>query len=174
VKRGFTLTELLIGLAIIGVISGLAIPMVRGAKAKAHQAACIQKLRSLGVAVEGYTQDHGGLYPPLEMGRVSSEAGEDDLVLETVLLEYAGGDESSFHCPADNEHFKKTNSSYFWNHQLSGLPKVKVTLLGMDSGLETIPLITDKEAFHGDTNGTNFLYADQSASQKVKFDVGSR
>jgi hypothetical protein len=34
-----------------------------------------------------------------------------------------------------------------------------------------IPLIHDKEAFHGDEDGTNFLFMDMSAGRDVNFDV---
>jgi hypothetical protein len=34
-----------------------------------------------------------------------------------------------------------------------------------------IPLVTDKEDWHPGESGTNFLYADLSASNKVKFGV---
>ncbi len=173
-KRGYTLTEVLIAIAVIATISALVVPIAGNVKRSAQQASCLQKLRSLGVAVEGYSIDHAGQYPPLIMGRKNRESSEDEPVLEVALLEYAGGDESSFQCPADQEHFQKTGSSYFWNHQVSGQVQVNVMLLGIDAGIENIPLISDKEAFHGKQNGTNFLYADQSASQKIKFDVGSR
>ncbi len=173
-KRGYTLTEILVAVAIIGVLTAIALPIGKSVTRGANQAACLQKLRSLGAAVEGYTNDHNGTYPDLVIGRENRRSSEGEPVLEEVLLEYAGGDPEAFQCPADKEHFRKSGSSYFWNHQLSGQLKTQVTLLGMKVGMENIPLITDKESFHGDHQGTNFLYADQTASRKVKFEVGSR
>ncbi len=173
-KKGFTLTEVLVILAIIGTISAIVIPLSQSAKRTANHAACLQKLRSLGVAVEAYTIDHGGIYPDLEMGREESKSGENEPVLEQVLLDYAGGDELAFHCPSDQEHYSKTGSSYFWNVQMNGQNQVNPIFLGIPAGIGSIPLISDKESFHGDEKGTNFLYADLSVSKAVKFGVDSR
>jgi len=174
VRRGFTLPEILIAIVVVLVLGGITVSVVKSVKRATHQAQCLQNLRSLGVGVEGFSMDHGGRYPDLVMGReVMGDEGEGS-VLENELLEYVGGDVMAFQCPADHEHFAGTGCSYFWNSQVSGQLKTSVVLLGLDVGLEMIPLISDKEAFHGDENGTNFLYADQSVARIVKLEVGSR
>ncbi|MEN8695181.1 MAG: type II secretion system protein [Akkermansiaceae bacterium] len=174
-RRGFTLTEILIAIAIIGVLASIAMPIVSRVKRKTQQAVCLNVLRNLGVGLEGYLADHHDKMPDLYMGKRDKGSDESDkAVLENELLPYAGNNEFAFQCPADHELFEDTGSSYFWNESLSGVPRLKLDFMGAKAELGVIPLIFDKEAFHGDTNGVNFLYADQSASSKIHFDTGSR
>ncbi|MGC6427083.1 MAG: type II secretion system protein [Akkermansiaceae bacterium] len=174
-RRGFTLTEILIAVAIIGVLASLALPIGSMVKRKTQQASCLSILRNLGVGLEGYLSDHNDTMPDLHMGKRNKGAEESEkAVLENELLPYVGENEFAFQCPADHEHFEKAGSSYFWNENLSGIPRLKLDFMGAKADLGVIPLIFDKEAFHGDQNGVNFLYADQSASSKIEFDTGSR
>ncbi|MDA7881941.1 hypothetical protein N9A94_06510 [Akkermansiaceae bacterium] len=159
----------MIALVIIGALGALALPIGKMVKRKSQQSACLNTLRGLGVALEGYLIDHQGRYPDIQMGR--SSKGGDPEVLEVTLLEYAGS-ATSFRCPADHEHYEKSGSSYFWNETQSGLRYSQLGFMGIDR--DSIPLIYDKEAFHGEENGTNFLYADQSVNQKIDFNVDSK
>ncbi len=170
-KRGFTVTELMVTIALIGALAGVAIPVIGGFRESANQASCVNQLRALGVAMEGYLTDHGGFFPEMKMGRKSKGGGEN--VLEKVLLPYVGGPED-FRCPADHEDFQKTGCSYFWNHHASGMRKSRVVMFGMDSNHSQIPLIHDKEAYHGDENGTNFLFMDLSAGKDPDFQIESK
>lgn len=170
-KRGWTLQELLIVILIMGAIAGIAFPVIGGFKKTAHQASCLNSLRGLGVAVEGYLADNQGFMPNLRMGRSSKTGGGN--VLETELLDYAG-DANAFRCPADEEFFEKTGSSYHWNNLVSGLPQSRLAIFGMETESDGIPLIADKEAFHGKEEGTNFLFADMSAGKRLNLKVNSR
>lgn len=168
-KRGWTLQELMIALAIIGTLVVVAVPIGKSVKRKSGQSSCLSVLRGLGAALEGYLIDHQGRYPDIAMGR--STKGGNQEVIEVALLDYAGS-KTAFRCPADHEHFDKSGSSYFWNETQSGFRYSQLGFMGIDK--DSIPLIYDKEAFHGGKNGTNFLYADQSVNQKVDFNVDSK
>ncbi len=64
-RRGaFTLIELMIVVAIIGVLAGLLLPVLSAARAAARQTACSSNLRQLGLAVEGYKNEYDGYFPP--------------------------------------------------------------------------------------------------------------
>jgi len=160
----------LIALGIIAALAGVGVPVLAMMREKAHQASCVNQLRGLGFAMESYLLDNGDFFPNIKMGRKSKSGGAN--VLEEVLLPYAGGPES-FQCPADHEDFEKTGCSYFWNHRASGLKKSRVMMLGQDVMESQIPLIHDKEAYHGDENGTNFLFMDMSAGKDLNFEVES-
>lgn len=167
-KRAFSLIELLIVIAIIAVLGGIAVPVSLSMIAKSREAACLGNLRSIGIGLQGYLQDNNNRLPVLALGRESKSSQEP--VLETVILGYLE-DEESFHCPADKEQFAKTGSSYNWNITQNGLHVSKVAFLDMEDRPESVPLISDKESWH--PSGTNFLYADFSSSNKPRFVTGS-
>ena len=162
--RGFSLTELLIVIAVIATITGIAIPLSRSILAKSREASCLNQLRGLGVALESYLQDHGPTMPVLAAGR--SSTADSSPVIETVLLPYTEGKEA-FKCPQDTQEFSKSGSSYLWNSTQNGLHVSKLAFFGIKDRPDKIPLITDKEAWH--PSGTNFLYADLSGSNQVRF-----
>lgn len=91
-------------------------------------------------------------------------------MLETVLRDYQSNPDL-FHCPADKEFYKKSGSSYAWNNVVSGTAREAMNFFGGNQASK-IPLAGDKEAFHGDENGTNLLYGDFRTGDKVKFSVG--
>ena len=165
-QAGFTLTELLVTLLILTVLAGIAFPIGSAVMARSRSAACISNLRQIGVGLEAYLQDHAQTMPDIAAGRKSK--GEDTPVLETELAAYLSNPEG-FHCPADHEVFEKSGNSYIWNSTQSGRHRNKLEFFGKSGADKRIPLITDKEDWHPGESGTNFLYADLSASTKVKF-----
>ncbi len=166
--RGFTLMEMLIVVAVIATLAGIGIPLGRAAVAKSREAACLNQLRSLGVALESYLSDHNQILPKLAMGR--SSKADDSPVLETLLLPYVEAPDA-FKCPQDSVEFARSGSSYFWNHLQNELPLSRLAFFGINDRPDKIPLISDKEAWH--PNGTNFLYADQTSSNRIRFAAGN-
>lgn len=167
-RRGFSLIELLIVLAVIGTLAGIGIPLARSALAKSRQASCLNNLRSLGVGLESYLQEHEQTLPELAAGR--SSKSDPTPVLETVLLPYLESPDA-FKCPQDAKEFEKTGSSYLWNSTQNNLRVSELKFFGITDRPDKIPLITDKEAWH--PGGTNFLYADQTSSNQVRFAAGN-
>lgn len=165
-RRGYTLVEVLIVIAIIVALAALIFPITRSAIAKSHQATCLGNLRSIGVGIEAYLQDHNNTMPELDAGR--SALTEDVPVLDVALHDYLENPEV-FHCPADREQFQKSGSSYLWNSTQSGRNKMKLVFFGVTDNPSRIPLVTDKEAWHPGNSGVNILYADYSAAKEFKF-----
>ena len=163
-RPGFTLTEILVVLAIIGTLAGIGIPVGRSFLAKSREAACLTQLRSLGVGLQSYLQDHNQVLPDLEAGRASK--ADESPVMETVLLPYLESP-AAFKCPQDSKEFEASGSSYLWNSTQSGLRVTEMAFFGIKDRPDKIPLITDKESWH--PGGTNFLYADLSSSNRVRF-----
>jgi prepilin-type N-terminal cleavage/methylation domain-containing protein len=165
---GFTLTELLVAIAIVATLGGIVFAIGKPMIARSRQAACLNQLRSIGTALEGHLQDHNQMLPTLAAGRSSKT--EDVPVLDTLLKPYLEN-EDAFHCPQDRVEFSKSGSSYLWNSTQNGKHITKLEFFTISDRPDRIPLVTDKEAWH--PAGTNFLYADRSSSSQVRFASGN-
>ena len=163
-KNGYTLTELMVTIAIIVVLSSIAVPVSLSMVEKSRQATCVGNLRQIGAGLQLYLGDNSDYLPELALGRTSKTS--DEPVLETVLLGYVESEEV-FHCPSDKTEFEKTGGSYNWNVTQNGRRIDQLSFLGNEQRPERIPLVSDKEAWHNEK--TNFLYADFSMSEKVRF-----
>ena len=62
-RNGLTILELLVVLAIIGVLLGLIVPAVVYARAASRRVACANHLRQLALATHSYHDSHG-VFPP--------------------------------------------------------------------------------------------------------------
>src|SRR2546425_12579744 len=60
---GFTLVEMLVVMAVIGILAVLLFPALAGSKEKARQAACRSNLRELGLAFQLYHADFDEQFP---------------------------------------------------------------------------------------------------------------
>jgi prepilin-type N-terminal cleavage/methylation domain-containing protein len=57
-KLGFTLVELLVAIAVIGILAALLLPALSRAKSYARRTACISNLRQINLATRMYADDH--------------------------------------------------------------------------------------------------------------------
>ena len=183
-KPSFTLVEMLVVIAILGLLAALLMPVISRAKIAARNIQCVSQLRQLGLALRLYADNYDATLPiaasiptiPPNTNEVRSRICD---VLGPYLGKTAGATNSSpvFRCPADNEGFFETEgSSYRWNALLDGqrwdqsVSRGGVSVGGPNGGYNIhttsqfalIPMLFDFDDFHPrpPQTGRNAVYGD--------------
>jgi len=171
----FTLVELLVVLAVIGILAALILPALGRAKESGKATACLSNLHQCGIALQLYVQDNNNRMPIMRdksLTTMTNELPGPDEVLSSQL-----GSTNVLRCicdawPADKPKlfpqgsatfFEQTGSSYSWNSLLNGQNADHLTAMGLNFNPHEIPVMFDKDKFHiarGPAKAQNWLYAD--------------
>lgn len=163
----FSLLELLMVIAFIGLLAGLLIPALGRAKGKALDLNCVSNLRQVGLALSLYADEHEGRLPSAEERPTTPVDPHNPLprLCDALAPQLAASNSSVFRCPQDHlDYFLKEGSSYEWAYLCNGqlLHQIEAPLARFTLPPDRTPLVFDYENFHaGTTNGhKNILYAD--------------
>lgn len=146
-KKGFTLIELMIVIAIIAILAAILVPNFVKARAQGQLTACKSNLKNIGTACEMYAADHNGRYPK-----------EQGTTFENGEIRTLGYMKVVPRCPLTPgdpyNYASRSNPDYYYlqcqtgNHQQAGVAKDRVTRPEFDSA---IGLICPLEQESGDT-----------------------
>ncbi|MCX5639974.1 MAG: type II secretion system protein [Planctomycetota bacterium] len=113
-RRAFTLVELLVVVAIIGMLIGIIVPSARAIQRESQNAGCLSNLRQDFIAVDSFRQQNSGRLPMCEFLPVVTNAGIDG-GLPNFLSGFLPANSPSWICPADqDEQSLSTGTSYMY------------------------------------------------------------
>lgn len=105
-RTGFTLVELLVVIAVIGILAAILLPALARARESARRAACQNNQRQFGTVFAMYANENDGYYPPpAPYGSVRAD-GLSSALFEspqglTIVPEYLA-DTGIARCPSDS------------------------------------------------------------------------
>lgn len=137
-KRGFTLVELLVVIAVIGVLVGLLLPAIQSSREAARATQCANNMRQLGIGITLFTNARNGKFP------FTSHAGEGKSWVFT-LAEFLESVDAVRICPSDPTgldrfHTQPKGTCYVINEYVA-VPSLKESLTNINKCQETSKLL---------------------------------
>lgn len=166
-SKKFTLIELLVVIAIIGLLIGITAPALHKVKQKANSTKCINNLRQIALAFQGYLLTSKDIMPVAEYlpSMPTDPAAPKPKIVDALSLEIEtkavfecpNDDGKKYHEPDGSAYFPTEGSSYAYEPGVSGRSIDKRTKPA------STPVMHDYQCFHGNPNSPgamNYILAD--------------
>jgi prepilin-type N-terminal cleavage/methylation domain-containing protein/prepilin-type processing-associated H-X9-DG protein len=96
-RKGFTLIEMLVVIAIIAILAGLLMPALARARKEARKSHCLNNEKQIGLYLAMYKNDNRGKYPSVSFALSGNRAYDSSLSIARLWPDYADQSEL-FHC----------------------------------------------------------------------------
>ncbi|MFY8216929.1 MAG: type II secretion system protein [Chthoniobacterales bacterium] len=130
--RGFSIVELLVVLAVIGILTSFVVSAASGLTERGSRTKCLSNLRQIGVAMHLYAGENNGRLPSSSHHRA---AGGSSLSWTNTLSEYLGKDFLG-RCPSTPNH--RAAITYGWNDFLTDTNGSGVSVLTASTPAATL------------------------------------
>jgi prepilin-type N-terminal cleavage/methylation domain-containing protein/prepilin-type processing-associated H-X9-DG protein len=183
--RAFSLIELIVVIAILGMLAVMVAPELGRVQSRAQSVACVNNLRQVGVGVLNYLGENNNTFPMVEpnendpiYGKETDVEGEIEVQPMLPALEPYGVTEGVLKCPADIRgknaggavYFHSRGTSYQWRVIVDGENGASPMIYGGRRGPgiravkpSRVTICTDFEPIH--SGRINRLYADGHVSK---------
>lgn len=179
-RSGFTIVELIVVVAIIGILVSMTLPRFGRMVKDAQSVTCMNNLRQVGVAVLNYMGDNDNDFPVIEPNPNDPVYTDQDADGEYVeakpmleALQPYGLTEGVLKCPTDlkaHNYFAKQGSSYQWRIFVDGENALAPKIYGGRRGYGVrvvnparVTLAADFEPIH--SGRMNRVYGDGHVSR---------
>ena len=113
-SKEFTLLELIVVVAIVGILISLLLPSLSKARIKAEQAVCLSNLKQLQAAHLRYTVENDYCLPSNRSGVIGGGATVRDLKKKSKIYAYLNDNHLVFKCPGD----PMPAEGFTWRHAI--------------------------------------------------------